>query len=210
MADDGPLEVAAVAEAVAEQAVELALGFFSPAVSSAFESHVVTLKAIRDRRREALKIPSLLSEVTQKLANLRVREAASDSANFYRSAFEGDAALAQLRALLKVVDQRGFERSAHQLQFHNSFERAVARILYRGEWGTSKPAIMAANGWTECPSEVLISTPRRFGKTFRCAPPLAPPLPPAPSRAPPRAASPSSAPASRSRCPWQKLYTSEC
>lgn len=95
-----------------------------------------------------------------------------------------------LQSLLKMIDEKGFERcgatlsalyplckmltmlcfvltrSPHQLKFHSAFERATARVLYRDDWGTQRPAIMKKNDWGTCPSEVLISTPRRFGKTF--------------------------------------------
>lgn len=50
------------------------------------------------------------------------------------------------------------------MQFHSSFERCVSRVLYKGEWSTSRPSIMKHNKWDKCSSEVLISTPRRFGK----------------------------------------------
>ena len=39
--------------------------------------------------------------------------------------------------------------------------------MYKDDWGVQKPAIMQKHGWSSCPGEVLISTPRRFGKTFR-------------------------------------------
>ena len=57
-------------------------------------------------------------------------------------------------------------RSPHQLKFHSAFERATARVIYREDWGTQRPNIMRKNNWDTCPSEVLISTPRRFGKTY--------------------------------------------
>lgn len=47
--------------------------------------------------------------------------------------------------------------------------KASARVIYRSSWATDRPAIMAAHGWETSNSEVLISTPRRFGKTFRRA-----------------------------------------
>lgn len=43
-----------------------------------------------------------------------------------------------------------------QMQFHSSFERCVSRVLYKGEWSTSRPAIMKHNQWDKCSSEVLI------------------------------------------------------
>ena len=57
-------------------------------------------------------------------------------------------------------------RSAQQLEFHEAFKKAAARIIYRDDWQTEKPKIMAKYKWTKVNGEVLISTPRRFGKTF--------------------------------------------
>ena len=83
--------------------------------------------------------------------------------------YEGDTALRTLRTLLSMIDERGWERSAHQIKFHDAFERCVARVIYRKDWSTRRPAIMRHNGWDKCSSEVMISTPRRFGKTFSIA-----------------------------------------
>ena len=52
------------------------------------------------------------------------------------------------------------------MKFHSAFERAAARVVYRSDWETQRPAIMRKNKWKTCPGEVMISTPRRFGKTF--------------------------------------------
>ena len=83
-----------------------------------------------------------------------------------RDEFQGDTNFRTLKALLKKVDERGYERSAHQLEFHENFFKASARVMYREDWGVQKPRIMQKHGWESCPGEVLISTPRRFGKTF--------------------------------------------
>ena len=80
--------------------------------------------------------------------------------------FRGDTNLRTLQALLSMIDARGFERSPHQVAFHSAFLRSTARVVYKDDWSTQRPAIMAKNGWDKCSSEVLISTPRRFGKTF--------------------------------------------
>ena len=74
-----------------------------------------------------------------------------------------------LQKLLTRIDQRGYERSAQQLEFHVAFMKAAARVIYRGSWETERPAIMKKYGWETSNSEVLISTPRRFGKTFSIA-----------------------------------------
>ena len=68
-----------------------------------------------------------------------------------------------LQKLLTRIDQRGYERSAQQLEFHVAFMKAAARVIYRGSWETERPAIMKKYGWEKSNSEVLISTPRRFG-----------------------------------------------
>ncbi len=50
------------------------------------------------------------------------------------------------------------------MKFHSAFERCVSRVVYKKDWATSRPAIMRHNMWAKCSSEVMISTPRRFGK----------------------------------------------
>jgi hypothetical protein len=70
--------------------------------------------------------------------------------------YEGDTHLRTLRTLLSMIDERGWERSAHQVRFHDSFERCVARVIYRKDWSTRRPAIMRHNGWAKCSSEVMI------------------------------------------------------
>ena len=66
-----------------------------------------------------------------------------------------------------MIDDRGFARSPQQCQFHDAFIRATSRVMYRQDWSKSKPMIMEHNQWDDCPSQILVSTPRRFGKTFR-------------------------------------------
>ena len=58
------------------------------------------------------------------------------------------------------------------MAFHSSFERCVSRVIYKSDWGKDRPAIMKHNKWDRCSSEVLISTPRRFGKVSRSSQPL--------------------------------------
>lgn len=78
-------------------------------------------------------------------------------------AYKGDVRLRVLQGLLSEIDKNGFERSAHQVQFHDKFIRACSRVLYRDEWAVHRAGIMRHNGWEKTPSEVMISTPRRFG-----------------------------------------------
>lgn len=83
--------------------------------------------------------------------------------------FVGSARLRTLRALLLRIDQRGFARSQHQLQFHAAFEQACSRVVYKEEFPVHFASIMRENNWESVSGEVLISTPRRFGKTFSVA-----------------------------------------
>ena len=84
--------------------------------------------------------------------------------------YQGCVRLRTLRSLLQIIDEEtAFERSPHQQKFHEAFIRAAARIIYREEWPLKKDSIMRYNGWPTAKSEVLISTPRRFGKTFSVA-----------------------------------------
>tara|TARA_B100001059_G_scaffold153251_1_gene152892 strand:+ start:407 stop:568 length:162 start_codon:yes stop_codon:yes gene_type:complete len=52
------------------------------------------------------------------------------------------------------------------MQFHAAFERACSRIIYKEEFPVHFSSIMRHNNWDTVNGEVLISTPRRFGKTF--------------------------------------------
>ena len=83
--------------------------------------------------------------------------------------YVGCSRLRSLHTLLQRIDNNGFERSDHQLKFHNAFEQACARIIYKEEFPVHRSAICKLNGWDTPNGEVLISTPRRFGKTFAVA-----------------------------------------
>ena len=134
------------------------------AVLNEFEKHANHMRARARTRLEAVQLRNVVEDRTD-------REAATAAESLGKrlpsDEFEGDVNMRTLRHLLKMVDENGFERSNHQLKFHAAFERAAARVIYRAEWSTKKPQIMRKWGWSTCPGEVLISTPRRFGKTFR-------------------------------------------
>lgn len=88
--------------------------------------------------------------------------------------FIGCSRLRALRQLLGEIDNRGFERSDAQERFHEAFLRSCAKVIYKEEWGIHEKAICSHNAFGKIASGCLISTPRRFGKTFRYEP-LAPP-----------------------------------
>jgi len=78
--------------------------------------------------------------------------------------------LESLRRALNALDRGGWERSYHQRVFHESFINAVVRVLFKtdppGFFSQSYPRILELNTWTSIHQEILISTPRRFGKTI--------------------------------------------
>jgi hypothetical protein len=138
-----------------------------PSLSSAFDDLIMDVGKARDARRERMAFKSA-AEMAEEMVNadrvvLNDDERQQLGEWLPGDQFAGDVNMRTLDRLLKRIDQRGYERSSQQLEFHAAFMRACGRILYRKDWGTRKPEIMAKHGWTKCNSEVLISTPRRFG-----------------------------------------------
>ena len=77
----------------------------------------------------------------------------------------------QCRRGLDALDRQGWERSYHQRQFHEQFIRACARIFYKteapGTFQRDHQKLLQHNpSWKNLSQEILISTPRRFGKTI--------------------------------------------
>lgn len=133
----------------------------------AFRAHVASLKASRKRKKLDLQPKTLVDEASAASSSTALALASgnkNDVNTLYcrheSDEFEGDAVLRTLRALLSIVDDRGYQRSPHQLRFHDAFVRATSRVIYRADWQSNKPKIMESNDWTSCPSEILISTPR--------------------------------------------------
>eukprot|EP00961_Rhodomonas_salina_P137158 1845280-Rhodomonas_salina.3 len=87
--------------------------------------------------------------------------------------FEGASGFSRMvacRRALEALDRRGWERSYHQKVFHDQYIRACARVFFKndpeGSFNRAHQKILELNGWDSLPQEVLISTPRRFGKTI--------------------------------------------
>lgn len=139
----------------------------SDEVRSEFERHSERLRTHAREKRKSVLLRSIVTDTEEREAlsadDMLGRRQPTDE-------YQGDVNLRTLRALLTKIDEQGFERSPHQLKFHSAFERATARVIYRQDWATMRPAIMKKNGWPTCPSEVLISTPRRFGKVRSSSP----------------------------------------
>lgn len=83
---------------------------------------------------------------------------------------DGFCRIEKCREALNAIDRRGWNRSFHQRMFHDQFIRACARIFFKtdpaGSFARAHQAILEMNGWENLNQEVLISTPRRFGKTI--------------------------------------------
>lgn len=161
-------------------------GLFDNSVLSEFDAHAVRMREASRSRREAVALRNLVDDpADEEAADVRATFGVQQPGE----RLKGDTAIRTLHQLLHLIDENGFERSAHQVQcarhparatlraphcarhpalatrrFHDSMIRAVARVLYRADWATKKPDIMRKHGWQRAPSEVLVSTPRRFGK----------------------------------------------
>ena len=172
--DDDPPEAEEEPPPEAEEPeVDRLCELVSNALFIGFESHIQALIEARKRRQEALAFRSAVEEkaVEEETGGAGTQtqdELDGLGVRLPEDRWRGDTNMRTLEKLLARVDARGFERSAQQLEFHQAFMKAAARVIYRGDWETDRPMIMEKYGWTRCNSEVLISTPRRFGKTFRC------------------------------------------
>ena len=163
---------------------------FSEETLGEYETHTSRIAERARARRDAVKLRSVAFDEEEREA-----VSASDLLGKWQPGdrFRGDVNMRTLNTLLGMVDEAGYERSAHQMRFHEAFHRSCARVLYKDDWsgkgafffggvggaGTGhlvsqensvltvfKPEIMKKYGWKKSNSEVLISTPRRFGKTF--------------------------------------------
>jgi len=160
-------EVEGEEEVEAEQATTM----LTNTIFASFDAHVVAIEEARAKRQELLSFKSALEDKGGADVNAEssLDERDGLGVRLPGEEMQGDVNMRTLEKLLIRVDQRGFERSSQQLEFHVAFLKAAARVIYRGSWETEKPAIMRKYGWETSNSEVLISTPRRFGKTFRYA-----------------------------------------
>jgi hypothetical protein len=197
MAEHEPVDLDDVDGVDDEPAPVSGPAFVNDSIIECFQAHADQLRAARRRRKEQLRPKSILEAAVPPQGDTGATNApgghgppnpapgaapgavvprfdadgALDASSvwnrFDTDAFDGDAVLRCLYSLLDMIDDRGYQRSTHQLAFHQAFIRATSRVIYKSEWAASKPNIMRANEWDKCPSEILVSTPRRFGKTFR-------------------------------------------
>lgn len=73
-------------------------------------------------------------------------------------------------AIRKALNNMGLKRSALQMRFHNMALQANARNIYGSDFDKCQEEIFNKNGGnTEIRHEILVQTPRRFGKTTMVA-----------------------------------------
>ncbi len=74
------------------------------------------------------------------------------------------------RQALEALDRRGWNRSFHQRMFHEEYLKSCTRIFFKrdgpGAFARAHSRVLEVNGWDSTPQEILVSTPRRFGKTI--------------------------------------------
>lgn len=74
------------------------------------------------------------------------------------------------RNALEALDRRGWDRSYHQRLFHEEYLKSCARIFFKrdgpGAFANAHNRLLEINSWDSTPQEILVSTPRRFGKTI--------------------------------------------
>lgn len=123
---------------------------FSQNMLDEFKQHSERLRQRSRQRRQAMTLKSAVLDREE-----REQTSAEDMLGRRQpqDEFQGDVNLRTLQQLLKMIDERGFERSPHQvrrlihhatllpcltcavrfvqLKFHSAFERATARVVYR-------------------------------------------------------------------------------
>ena len=140
------------------------------AVLSLLHEHRIHISALHQIRSNEVGITSQLSVEAPPRKRRRLHTQPTDTAiACTKQTFVGCTRLRRINAFLNQIDANGFERSNHQCRFHDAFMKACARTIYKEEWGIHRTAIMRRNNWATSRSEVMVSTPRRFGKTFSCA-----------------------------------------
>ena len=101
------------------------------------------------------------------LANKEKASAALADATRQKTPFDR---MTDCRDALTHLDNCGWNRSFHQRLFHEDFLKACTRIFWKleptGQFARDHQQVLVENNWEHLAQEVLISTPRRFGKTI--------------------------------------------
>lgn len=163
-------------------------GLLSDALFEGFDTHVDALIQARKRRQEALAFRSAIedggaagadepgggggTQTQDELDGMGVKLPIDQ--------WQGDTNMRTLQKLLSRVDARGFERcaqcttahftlqislwryptrSAQQLEFHEAFMKAAARVIYKGSWETDRPMVPSFPPYPEPPPPPSLPPP---------------------------------------------------
>jgi hypothetical protein len=118
--------------------------------------------AIQSHRVRPVLKKQILTGLQSRLASTRAIQS--------QEVFSGFSRMQACRDALAFLDENGWKRSYHQRLFHDDFIRACTRIFWKrepaGKFAREQCEILRRNNWSHLQQEVLISTPRRFGKTI--------------------------------------------
>jgi len=111
---------------------------------------------------------TLESLKVQEIKQLNAKRSKIPSSHFSHidiSSFEtsGDECMAKLR---KNLDSFGVVRSKDQKRFHNEMIRAVLPQIYKTDLEANLERLLSENSWVDIQQQLMIVTPRRWGKTW--------------------------------------------
>jgi hypothetical protein len=81
----------------------------------------------------------------------------------------GDTLLNRLVETLSKFDALGWKRSKHQVDFHKAFIGAILKKIYGNEIYANLPRLLKEYDMDELRPDVVVCTPRRYGKTTSVA-----------------------------------------
>jgi hypothetical protein len=81
----------------------------------------------------------------------------------------GETKLNNLMKILERFDQLGYKRSKHQVDFHKAFTSAILKQLYGNEIYSHLAKLLRDYEIDELRPDVIVCTPRRYGKTTSVA-----------------------------------------
>jgi hypothetical protein len=115
-----------------------------------------------------LLVPALQQRITRLLSDIQSSERFEHGA---KEAKQEPMYYMQLcRNYLARLDTFGWSRSYHQRLFHDDFLKACTRSFWKlekpGQFARDHQRVLRLNNWDHIAQEILISTPRRFGKTI--------------------------------------------
>lgn len=135
-----------------------------------------SINAREAKRQRLMELPAFSSmrminddkEASQRNGDNEQQESPASDTKIKRS--NGFERMRQCRQALEALDVAGWKRSYHQRLFHEAYIAACARPFWKldppGSFARAHQKILDVNNWDNLAQEILISTPRRFGKTI--------------------------------------------